>query len=75
MAKYIRTEEGVLLRPSEIDAVYMRPMFQTTDEYGEILSESGPYIAVAVMNNGDEHYLDEDMSIDEAVAFVEEARS
>lgn len=75
MAKFIQTEEGDIIDPHQISGVYMKPLFESTDEDGNVLASSGPYTPMAVMLNGDEYYLEEGMSLDEAIAFVEEAQS
>lgn len=75
MAKYIRTESSDLIDPNEVAAVFFRPLFESTDEYGNVLSYSDDGSIVLLMNDGTEYYLDDDMTLDQACTFVEEARS
>lgn len=74
MAKMIQTEEGDILDPHQIESIYMKPLFESTDENGFVLASGGPYTPMAVMSNGDEYYLEEGMSFEDAVALVEKAR-
>ena len=75
MARFIRTDEGELIDPNEVAAVFFRPLFETTDEYGNILSSSNDGSVVLLMNDEAEYYLDDDMTLEQAIAFVVDAQS